>query len=140
MLKIYECIPEVYINNEWQPTTLWSQTRVLDTVPSEEIWFYTFSDLITACEKKIITNAGVIQSLFRHKTICKISVVWRDFPYKITEKNFRTVGFRWRYEEKKNVSIEYLMKHLPAEDFVKWVFEKNISINFEKTLDKQPKV
>lgn len=137
MLKVYECIPEVYINNEWQPTTIWSKTRVLDTVIDEEFWFYTFADLITACEKEIITNAEVTQSLFlRHKTICKISVTWKDFSYRITEKNFRTVGFRWRYEEKKNVSIEYLMKYLPAEDFIKWISEKNISIKFEKPLDK----
>lgn len=93
MLKIYERIPEVYINNEWQPTTLWSQTCVLDTVPNEEFWFYTFSDLITACEKEIITNAKVTQSLFRHKTFCKISVAWKDFPYQITEKNFALLVF-----------------------------------------------
>lgn len=130
MLKIYERIPEVYINNEWKPTTLWSQTCAFDNVPSEEFWYYTFEDLIIACEETI-PNAEVTQSLFRHKTICKISIAWKDLPYEITEKNFRTVGFRWRYEEKKNVSMEYLIKHLPAEDFVKWLSERNISIKFE---------
>lgn len=127
MLKIYECVPEVYINGEWQPCSIWSRTRAFDTLPEGESWYNTFAELVTACER-VIVNASVTQTLFKNKTVCKISTAWKESPNRITEKNFRPVGFRWKCEEQKNVSMRYLIDNLPADDFAKWVAEKNISI------------
>lgn len=129
MLNIYECTPEVYIDGEWAPCSMWSRTRALENPTQTETWYSTFADLVNACENTII-NAEVVTGFYNKKLICKISTAWRDFPIRITEKNFKPIGFRWRYEIKKNATMRYLIDNLPAEDFVKWAVEKNISINF----------
>ena len=131
MLNIYECTPEVCIDGEWMPCSIWSRTRAFDTLPEGELWYNTFAELVAACEKGAVVNASVTQTLFKNKTVCKISTAWRDFAIRITEKNFKPIGVRWRYEIKKNATMRYLIDNLPAEDFVKWVTEKNISINFD---------
>ena len=130
MLNIYECTPEVYIDGEWVPCSIWSRTRALENPAQTETWYSTFADLVDACENTII-NAEVVIAFYNKKPICKISTAWRDFPARITEKNFKPIGFRWRYEIKKNATMRYLIDNLPAEDFIKWAVEKNISINFD---------
>ena len=130
MLNIYECIPEVCINGKWTPCSLRLYARVLENPAQEETWYSTFADLVNGCENTII-NAEVVIAFYNKKPVCKISTVWRDFSIRITEKNFKPIGFRWRYEIKKNATMRYLIDNLPATDFVKWVAEKNISINFD---------
>lgn len=130
MLNIYECTPEVCIDGEWMPCSIWSRTRALEHPAQTETWYSTFADLVDACENTII-NAEVAIAFFSKKTVCKISTAWRDCPIRITEKNFKPIGFRWRYELKKNATMRYLIDNLPAEDFVKWAAEKNISIKFD---------
>lgn len=129
MLNIYECTPEVCIDGEWMPCTIWSRTRALENPTQTETWYSTFADLINACENTIV-NAEVVTTFYNKKPLCKISTAWRDFPIRITEKNFKPVGFRWRYEIKKNATMRYLIDNLPAEDFVKWAAQKNLSIKF----------
>ena len=128
MLNIYECIPEVYVNGEWAPCSIWSHTRALDNPTNEENWYYTFADLVQACKDTII-NAEVVTAFYNKKPICKISTGWRDFTIRITEKNFQPVGFRWRCKLKNNVTMKYLIDNLPVEDFIAWANEKNISIS-----------
>ena len=132
MINIYECTPEVCINGEWTPCTIFPRTRALEAPAQTEAWYHTFAELVEACEKTII-NADVVTAFFSKKPVCKISTAWEDFPIRITEKNFKPIGFRWNYEIKKNATMRYLIDNLPAEDFVKWAAEKNISINFSKT-------
>ena len=128
MLNIYECFPEVCVNGEWAPCSIWSWTRALDNPTDEENWYYTFEDLVQACKDTII-NAEVVTTLFNKKPICKINTEWRDFSIRITEKNFLPVGFRWRCELNNNVTMQYLINNLPIKDFIAWANEKNISIN-----------
>lgn len=129
MLNIYECTPEVCIDGEWMPCSIWSRTRALEDPAQTEIWYPTFADLVNACERKVIVNAEVVTAFCSKKPLCKISTGWRDFPTRITEKSFKPIGFRWLYEIKKNVTMRYLIDNLPVEDFIKWAAEKNISIN-----------
>lgn len=130
MLNIYECTPEVCIDGEWTPCTFFSRTRAFEDSVQTEIWYPTFADLVSACERKIIVNAEVVTTFWNKKPLCKISTAWSDFPIRITEKNFKPIGFRWRCEIKKNVTMRYLIDNLPVEDFAKWAAEKNISISF----------
>lgn len=130
MLNIYECTPEVCINGEWEPCSFWSHTRAFENPDRTETWYSTFADLVDACENTII-NAEVATTFYNKKPLCKISTTWRDFPIHITEKNFKPIGYRWRYEIKKHVTMSYLIEHLPADEFVKWAIEKNISIKFD---------
>ena len=129
MLDIYECFPEVCIDGEWRPCTLFARTRALESPIQVENWYHTFSALVRACENTIV-NAEVTTTFYKKKTLCKISVACEDLAIRITEKNFRTVGFRWRYELNKDATMRYLANNLPAEDFVKWATERNLSVNF----------
>lgn len=139
MMKVYEAFPQINIKGEWVSCTMFGRTRAVseETVAenSAEIFYNTFDELVKACESGRIVNAYVSTG-FKGKPICHLSTVCRDFAYRITEKNFSPVGLRWDHREVKNPTFEYLMKYLPAENFLEWLAEKNISENFAKTLDK----
>ena len=111
------------------PCTIFPRTRALENPAQIETWYSTFEKLVDACENTIV-NAEVVTAFFSKKLICKISTAWTDFPIRITEKNFKPIGFRCRYEIQKKATMRYLIDNLPAEDFVKWAAEKNISIKF----------
>ena len=83
MLNIYECTPEVCIDGEWMSCSIWARTRALEDPTQTEIWYPTFADLVSACERKVIVNAEVVTTFYNKKPLCKISTAWRDFPIRI---------------------------------------------------------
>ena len=137
-MKVYEAFPQINIKGEWVSCTLFGRTRALSPEIAEnsmEVFFNTFDELFEACENGKITNACTSKG-FKGKRVCHLSVVCRDFNYRITEKNFSPIGFRWDYREVKNPTFDYLMRNLPADNFIEWLTERNISKNFIETIDK----
>lgn len=125
MLKVYECYPVVNINGEWEDLTISTKTRVFETVPMEDIHFKTFEELYEA-DVPYFSNG---LTFFKEK-VCYISLAFVDFPKRITKKNFPKDGIRygWKHDEIKNPTMEYLVKHLPADDFIKYLKEREISL------------
>jgi hypothetical protein len=138
MKKIYEAFPQINIKGEWLSCTMHGRTRALSPEIAEnsmEVFYNTFDELFEACANGKITNAYTSKG-FKGKRICHLPTLCRDFAYRITEKNFTPIGFRWDCREVKNPSLDYLMKYLPADDFIEWLAEKNISKSFIETIDK----
>ena len=141
-MKVYEAFPQINVKGEWENCTMFGRIRALSSEVAENpigVFFKTFDELFTACASGKITNAHTSIG-FRGKRICHLSACYRDFAYRITEKNFTPIGFRWEYQEIKNPTFEYLMKNLPADNFIEWLVEKNLSKNLIETIDKSIKV
>ena len=65
----------------------------------------------------------------------RLSVLNKDFPYRITAKNMKNpILYKVEFAEVKNPSYEFLTKILDASDFIKYV--KYYEEKFAKPLDK----
>ena len=138
MMKVYEAFPQINIKGEWVSCTMFGRTRALSPEVAEnsaEVFYNTFDELFEACVNGKITNAHT-SKVFKVKRVCHLYTLCRDFAYRITEKNFSPIGFRWDYQEVKNPTIDYLTRYLPADNFIEWLTEKNISKSLIETIDK----
>ena len=131
MLKIYECYPVVNINGEWERMTIFPKTCVLEEIPEEVTHYETFEDLYNDI-KSACVNTYVSKTLtfFTKEKICYISIADRDFEKKITKKNFPENGiqFGWEHDELKNPTMKYLFNHLSADDLIKYLKDRDISV------------
>ena len=135
MLKIYERYPVVNINGEWERMTIFPKTCVLEEIPEEFTFYKTFEDLYNDI-KSACVNTYVSKTLtfFTKEKVCYVSIADRDFAKKITKKNFPENGiqFGWEYDELKNPTMKYLFNNLSADDLIKYLKDRDISI--EKVL------
>ena len=131
MLKVYECYPVVNINGEWEHMTYFPKTCVLEEFPEKFIYYGTFEDFYNDI-KSAWVNIYVSKTLtfFTKEKVCYVSIANRDFAKKITKKNFPENGiqFGWEYEEIKHPTMDYLFRNLPADDLMKYLKDRDISI------------
>ena len=73
-----------------------------------------------------VANLNISETLFRNRPQVCISSAMRGCTYIMTEKNYKPVYVRIRFELCKGLSMDYLMKNLSAEDFTNYIREHNL--------------
>lgn len=138
-MKVYERNAYINVNGEWEEVSLFPMgyTVATEQPTNDEREFNTFPDLWNNCH--IIRNASSGYTFFKKKEMVRLSVLNKDFPYRITAKNMRNpILYKVEFTEVKKPSYEFLTKILTAPDFIKYV--KYYEEKFHKPLDKMPKV
>ena len=127
MLKVYECYPMVNINGEWERMTFFPKTCVLEEVPEEVIHYESFEDFYNNIKSAFVSKT---LTFFTKERVCYVSIADRDFGKKITKKNFPEDGIRfsWEHDELKKPTMRYLIDNLSADDLIKYLKDKDISI------------
>ena len=134
-MKAYEKRAYVNVNGEWEEVSLFpiGYTVAMEQPANEEREFNTFPALWNNCH--IIRNASSGYTLFKKKEIVRLSILHKDFPYRITAKNMKNpILYKVEFTEVKNPTYEFLTKILTASDLIKYV--KYYEEKFTKPLDK----
>ena len=135
MKNIYNKIVEIFIkgvSKDWKETSIWyhdvvlDDNEVLDQTTTNT--YGTFTECFNAIKDGKIQNAGIGRTLFRNRPQVYLSSADRDCVYMMTEKNYKTVSVLTRFEQRKHLSMSYLMEHLSAEEFTDYVRSHNLVI------------
>jgi hypothetical protein len=138
-MKVYEKNAYININGEWEAVSMFPIGYVVATEQptDDEYRFNTFPALWNNCH--IIRNASSDYTFFKKKEMVRLSILYRDFPYRITAKNMKNpILYKVEFTEVKKPSYNFLVNNLSAPDFIKYV--KYYEEKFQKPIDKQPKV
>lgn len=64
-------------------------------------------------------------TLFKHKPVIRIS--YEDAFDVVTYRHFDTMSYKIKYTERKDVSFQWLMEHLSADQFIQYLKERGIT-------------
>ena len=133
MKNVYDKITEIKIegvSKDWEETSIWNHDVVLDETEVEnlsaEYRFPTFEDCYNQAKDGKIRNTEVGKTLFRGRPQIYVSSAMRDCRYTMEENNYKPVCMRVRYQLRKGLSMDYLMRNLSAEDFTDYVRSHNL--------------
>lgn len=127
MLKIYKVVSYVSVNGaKWRSVgqagyCCTDENRdakiILDNVSFEEVREYN--------NAHFLDGVWNINTFWRNKPAIAIKYqdAWDDVVY----KNFNTMSYKNVYTENKNVSLEWLMKHLTADQTIQYLKERGIT-------------
>ena len=135
MKNIYDKVFEVLIggvSDEWESTSLFYNDVLLDEKEAIDqtcrFSYKTFDDCYKAIQEGKIKNAEVGKTLFFNRPQISISRTFPKEKYTMTQKSFKRVFVRTYFNLHENLSMEYLMKNLSAEDFISYAKEHNLLI------------
>lgn len=117
-------------NNKWEKVSIWQHPRIIDDWENprlgdgslqkiEEYKIETFEELLHFP----ILNKTIDKTIFG-KTYVKVKSEIDDI--KLTQRNFKELFIRTRYELHNEWTFEFLMKALPYQDFIKFVKANNL--------------
>jgi KaiC/GvpD/RAD55 family RecA-like ATPase len=127
MLKIYTVVSYVSIDGaEWRSVgyagyCCTDEDRdvkiILDNASFEEVREYN--------NAHFLDGVWNISTFWRNKPA--IAIKYRDAWDDVVYKNFNTMSYKNVYTEDKNVSLEWLMKHLTADQTIQYLKERGIT-------------
>lgn len=134
MLKIYKVHNYVSIDGADWREVLWSglspiEHKVFDEPPETQhilcnASFYEAYDYVHNNRLD-----GVYES-----SLCLCRMIWpaikmryRDAYDDVTYRNFISMSYKIEYEEWKNVTLEWIIKHLPADQTIQYLKERGIT-------------
>ena len=133
MKNIYDEIIEIKIegiSKDWENTSIWNHYVLLSEEEriryTEEFRFPTFQDCYNQVKAGLVSNSNVSGTLFRNRPQVCISSAMRDYTRIMTEKNYKPVRVRVSFKLRKDLSMDFLMKNLSAEDFSTYIREHNL--------------
>lgn len=133
MKKVFDKI--VYIKLEgwkdYKDTSIFKHLQFLSEEKATEKIFCIrdFKELVEEVENGLICNAEMDETFFKHRP--KVVFHTADLlnnSFHVTEKNFTSIEIKIEYVEVKNISLKALSGMLPADDFVEYLKDREISL------------
>lgn len=120
--------------NGWEcfkDTSIFKDLQFLPEEKATEKLFYIrdFKELVTKVQNGVICNAEMDETFFKHrpKVVLHTADLFNNY-FSITEKNFAPLEIKIEYIEDKNTSLKTLSGMLPADDFVEYLKDREISL------------
>lgn len=126
MLKIYTVSSYVSIDgSDWQQVGD-NGYAAADDNPTEKIFFenFTFEQCYEYLQGKGMDGIWRSKTFFRKRPMLYIGE-WFYEAKRYT--SFNTISYKYVYEEWKSVSLEWIMKHLSAEQCIQYLKERGIT-------------
>lgn len=126
MLKVYNYYAYVSVDGEkWR--CIDDGHTIRDEEPTDLIILdnATFDETYEYLSNHIVWNMWHDLTLFRKKPI--IEVRYYDAWDSVTYRHFNTLSYKKIYKEWENVSMEWLMKHASADQFIQYLKERGIT-------------
>ena len=127
MLKVYKVYSCVSINGaDWREVGR-SGYKITDEEISDHIVLEqaSFSEAREYLSQKIVNGVWNDVTFFRHKPI--ICVYYSSACDPIYYRKFDTMSYKIIYVEWRNVSMKWLMEHLPADQTIQYLKERGIT-------------
>lgn len=120
--------------NGWEcfkDTSIFKDLQFLPEGKATEKLFYIrdFKELVTKVQNGLICNAEMDETFFKHrpKVVLHTADLFND-SFSVTEKNFAPLEIKIEYLKVKNISLKTLSEMLPADDFVEYLKDREISL------------
>lgn len=126
MLKVYKVKSYVSIDGaDWQHVGADGHT-VSDDDPTEKVFFenFTLSQCYEYVKEKSLDGIWPSKTFFKKKPMLYIG---RGFYSSPGYTAFDTISYKDVYEEWKDVSLEWIMKHLSADQCIQYLKERGIT-------------
>ena len=133
MKKVFD--KRVYIKLEgWEDYKDTSIFKDLQFLPEEKaveksFCIRDFKELVAKVQNGVVCNAEMDETFFKHRP--KVILHTEDLfnnRFSVTEKSFVSIKIKIEYLEDKNTSLKTLSEMLPADDFVEYLKDKEISL------------
>lgn len=127
MLKVYLVTNYVSINGgEWREVGYGgyraSDKELHETIPLN---FMSFASAYEYLSTNKLAGVWSDQTLFRHKPI--IYVNYTDYLDPTSYRNFDTMAYKQTYKEWPDVSLEWLTKHLSADECIQYLKDRGMT-------------
>ena len=126
MLKVYTVKSYVSINGEeWEEVGSTGYT-VRDDEPTEKIFFenFTLSQCYEYLKEKSLDGIWRDKTFFRKRPMIYIG---RSFYSGIGYTYFNTISYKYVYDEWKDVSLDWIMKHASADQCIQYLKERGVT-------------
>lgn len=133
MKKVFDKIVYIKLDGwkDYKDTSIIKHLQFLSEEEATEKIFCIrdFKELVEEVQNGWICNAEMDETFFKHRP----KVVFRtadllNNSFSVTEKNFAPLEIKIEYVEDKNTSLKTLSKILPADDFVEYLKDREISL------------
>jgi hypothetical protein len=127
MLKVYTVQSYVSINGkEWQHVGVDGHTA-RDDDSTEKIFFenFTFEQCYEYLQEKSLDGIWFNQTFFRKKPMIHIGKGFCGVTS--TYKYFDTISYKYVYKEWETVSLDWIMKHLSADQCIQYLKERGMT-------------
>ena len=127
MLKIYTVVSYVSVDGaKWRSV---GQIGHCCTDEDRDVKFIL--DKSSFDETREYLSNNLLDGVYNSETFWRskptIVVYYRDAWDEVEYKNFNTISYKNVYTEDKNVSLEWLMKHLTADQTIQYLKERGIT-------------
>lgn len=127
MLKIYKVVSYVSVDGaKWR-----SVGSTGHCCTDEDLDVKFILDKSSFDEAREYISAHLLDGVWNSNTFWRnkpvIAVKYRDAWDEVVYKNFDTISYKNVYTEDKNVSLEWLMKHLTADQTIQYLKERDIT-------------
>ena len=126
MLKVYTVSPYVSIDgSDWQNVGS-DGYAAADDNPTEKIFFenFTFEQCYEYLQEKGLDGIWRSKTFFRKRPMLYIGEWFYEAK---SYTSFNTISYKYVYEEWKSVSLEWIMKHLSADQCIQYLKERGIT-------------
>ena len=126
MLKVYTVSSYVSIDGaDWEEVD-YGFYAVRDDNPTEQIFFenFTFKQCYEYLQEHNLKGVWLSQTFFKKKPILYIG---DDFFDSQRYTSFNTISYKYVYKEWESVSLEWIMKHLSADQCIQYLKERGIT-------------
>ena len=127
MLKIYDVNDYVSINGaKWRSVGGYGY-KATDEKPENELILYdaTFDEVYEYLEQNSLSGVQDDKTFFRKKPI--IRVFYNDAWESVEYRRFNKMSYKREFKENKNVSLNWIMKHLTADECIQYLKDRGIA-------------
>lgn len=127
MLKIYDVNDYVSINGaKWRSVGGYGY-KATDEKPENELILYnaTFDEVYEYLEQNSLSGVQDDKTFFRNKPI--IQVFYNDVLDSVEYRRFNKMSYKREFKENKNVSLNWIMKHLTADECIQYLKDRGIA-------------
>lgn len=133
MKKVYDCEQSISVspNNDFEATSIFWHLHLLSAEEALErtnrTYYETFEDFFEGCANGEVRNAKAYIGLFKTP---KVLVSCGSMNhYTITKRNFKEVCVWNHTTDVSHMTMENLMKRLPADEFAEYLRERGIALH-----------
>lgn len=128
MLKIYHVFDYISIDDaDWRMVGIYGWRESDDELESKLILDgLTFDEVREYLSRNYLDGVYNDQTLFRHKPIIRVnySDAWEHVIY----HHFDKLSYKRKFEEWKNVSLNWLMEHLSADQCIQYLKDRGMAV------------
>lgn len=127
MLKVYHIHDYVSIDGaEWREVGGYGEKAIDGEAETEfRLDNTSFAEAYEYLTQHLLSGLYIDTTFFRKKPI--IQVLYNDIFGWVEYRHFDTISYKREYEEWKTVSLEWIMKYLPADQAIQYLKERGIT-------------